>query len=61
VTHTPDNQERLLDQLGDVLDIIAAARYEFARTKEHHDYYAERFQTVEQLIAALRTQPERKP
>lgn len=45
--------DKLIERLGDVLDIIAAAEHQFARTPEHHDYYSARHKAVSQAADRL--------
>jgi hypothetical protein len=48
-----DEVERICAKLGDVLDIIAAAEMEFARTEAHHAYYSDRHAALNEAIERL--------
>jgi hypothetical protein len=43
----------LLERLGDIQDIIAAAEMQFAQTDEHHTYYADRHKVVGDAAEAI--------
>jgi hypothetical protein len=48
------NESGLLERLGDVLDIIAAAEMQFAQTADHHAYYGDRHRAVNEAIELIR-------
>ena len=55
---TPENTA-LVEMLGDVLDLIAAAESEFARTDKHHAFYGERHAAVQQARETITTLEKR--
>lgn len=46
---------KLVERLGDVLDIVAAAHEQFAYSKEHDAYYDDRYRAVSEGIAAIQS------
>lgn len=48
-----ESDAELIERLNDVLDIIAAAEHQFARTDAHHDYYSDRFNAVKLAASRL--------